>query len=217
MPLFNQRVTQREYALEVKSEELCSRKKRKKKKEKKTVEAPLPSLIKYPWMGGDENCILIEWCSLERWVRNDAAAQWMKGVIIFSLIRSAAQASPVNPLPPSLLSLIQINKLCPHHVWCWAGTGREGGRGVYCFPEARCVFYFLWRHNQSSLFTHLVFPYLTIYDFYKVWTVINDTYIFLPPKSAASCPSITGVWRFFPWRPICYYGLSLRGALKSRV
>lgn len=62
MPLFNQRVTQRKYALEVKSEELCSRKKKRKeeKKKKKTVEAPLPSLIKYPWMGGDENCILIE-------------------------------------------------------------------------------------------------------------------------------------------------------------
>lgn len=43
MPLFNQRVTERKYALEVKSEELCS--------EKKTVEALLPSLIKYPWMG----------------------------------------------------------------------------------------------------------------------------------------------------------------------
>lgn len=44
MPLFNQRVTQRKYALEVKSEELCS------KKEKETEEALLASLIKYPWM-----------------------------------------------------------------------------------------------------------------------------------------------------------------------
>lgn len=44
MPLFNQRVTEWKYALEVKSEELCSEK-------KETVEALLPSLIKYPWMG----------------------------------------------------------------------------------------------------------------------------------------------------------------------
>lgn len=45
MPLFNQRVTEWKYALEVKSEELCWRKK------KETVEALLSSLIKYPWMG----------------------------------------------------------------------------------------------------------------------------------------------------------------------
>lgn len=43
MPLFNQRVTQWKYALEVKSEELYLK--------KKTVEALLPSLIKYQWMG----------------------------------------------------------------------------------------------------------------------------------------------------------------------
>ena len=65
MPLFNQRATEWKYALEVKSEELVLE---EGEEEKKTVEALLFGLIKYPWMGGDENCILIEWCSLERWV-----------------------------------------------------------------------------------------------------------------------------------------------------
>lgn len=46
MPLFNQRVTEWKYALEVKFEEL-----RRKEKKKKTLEAELPNVIKYPCMG----------------------------------------------------------------------------------------------------------------------------------------------------------------------
>lgn len=71
--------------------------------------------------GGDENCILIEWCAHERWGRNDAASHWMKGEMILSLIRSAAQSS----LLPSLFP-INTNQLCFSTVLSWDSLWGEG-------------------------------------------------------------------------------------------
>lgn len=131
----------------------------------------------------------------------------MKREIILSLIRSTAQ-----PLHVLWCSLINANKLWAFHVWCWAGVeggGCGGGGGGY-FPLYKLFAHWQWRGDES----HWVRRSACFWQS-KASIVINDTlgHIFRFP--ASSFLIICG--GFLPWRPICDYGLSLRGALKSRV